>query len=221
MLPQVAKTSSNQTENYMNVSTENLADLAWQKMDNLLPAIIQHADTGAILMQGYMDQEALKASLDSGKATFFSRSKQRLWQKGESSNNTLEIETVLTDCDQDSLLLICRPNGPTCHLGTPSCFKDEPFNQKHFLGYLEHIISTRKHDKPQDSYTAKLLSRGTARIAQKVGEEGVEVALAAATNQKQEFIGECADLLYHTLVLLADQDVELVEVMKVLEQRHQ
>lgn len=205
----------------MKVSKENLNDLAWQKMDNLIPAIIQHADTGAVLMQGYMNQEALAASLESGKATFYSRSKQRLWQKGESSKNCLLIESIFSDCDQDSLLLTCRPQGPTCHLGSPSCFKEEPFNQKNFLGYLEHVISIRKHDNPEDSYTAQLLSRGTARVAQKVGEEGVEVALAAATNQKQEFIGECADLLYHTLVLLADQDVALSEVMSVLETRHQ
>ncbi|WNC69890.1 bifunctional phosphoribosyl-AMP cyclohydrolase/phosphoribosyl-ATP diphosphatase HisIE [Thalassotalea nanhaiensis] len=204
----------------MIVSAENINDLAWEKMDNLIPAIIQHADTGAVLMQGYMSQEALSATLSSGKATFFSRSKQRLWQKGESSKNYLLVQNVLTDCDQDSLLISCRPHGPTCHLGTDSCFSEEGFNQKNFLGYLEHIIDTRKNDKPEDSYTAHLLSRGTARVAQKVGEEGVEVALAAATNQKEEFIGECADLFYHTLVLLADQNVDLSKVMSVLQSRH-
>ncbi|KGJ87491.1 bifunctional phosphoribosyl-AMP cyclohydrolase/phosphoribosyl-ATP diphosphatase HisIE [Thalassotalea sp. ND16A] len=205
----------------MIINKDNIAELAWEKMDNMLPAIIQHADTGAVLMQGYMDQEALTQTLESGKATFFSRSKQRLWQKGESSKNYLLVQGVLTDCDQDSLLISCRPQGPTCHLGTNSCFPEENINQKNFLGYLEHVIDTRKNDKPEDSYTAHLLSRGTARVAQKVGEEGVEVALAAATNQKQEFIGECADLFYHTLVLLADQEVELAEVMAVLQSRHQ
>ncbi|WNC70954.1 bifunctional phosphoribosyl-AMP cyclohydrolase/phosphoribosyl-ATP diphosphatase HisIE [Thalassotalea psychrophila] len=204
----------------MIVSAENINNLAWDKMDNLIPAIIQHADTGAVLMQGYMNQEALSETLSSGKATFFSRSKQRLWQKGESSKNFLLVQSVLTDCDQDSLLISCRPDGPTCHLGTESCFSEEAFNQKNFLGYLEHVIDTRKNDKPEDSYTAHLLSRGTARVAQKVGEEGVEVALAAATNQKEEFIGECADLFYHTLVLLADQNVDLSQVMSVLQSRH-
>ncbi|OUS24885.1 bifunctional phosphoribosyl-AMP cyclohydrolase/phosphoribosyl-ATP diphosphatase [Thalassotalea sp. 42_200_T64] len=205
----------------MIINKDNIAALAWEKMDNMIPAIIQHADTGAVLMQGYMNQEALTQTLESGKATFFSRSKQRLWQKGESSKNYLLVQSVLTDCDQDSLLISCRPQGPTCHLGTNSCFPEENINQKNFLGYLEHVIDTRKNDKPEDSYTAHLLSRGTARVAQKVGEEGVEVALAAATNQKEEFIGECADLFYHTLVLLADQEVELAEVMAVLQSRHQ
>ncbi|WP_068547141.1 bifunctional phosphoribosyl-AMP cyclohydrolase/phosphoribosyl-ATP diphosphatase HisIE [Thalassotalea crassostreae] len=204
----------------MIVTNDNIAELAWQKMDNLLPAIIQHSDTGAVLMQGYMNQEALTATLNSSKATFFSRSKQRLWVKGESSGNFLNVLQVLSDCDQDALLISARPQGPTCHLGTNSCFPEEVFNQKNFLGYLEHVIETRKDDKPEESYTAHLLSRGTARVAQKVGEEGVEVALAAATNQKDEFIGECADLFYHTLVLLADQGVDMNTVMAKLQERH-
>ncbi len=204
----------------MKVTLENISSLAWQKMDNLIPAIIQHSDTGAVLMQGYMNTEALTQTLTSGKATFFSRSKQRLWTKGESSNNFLDVQSVLTDCDNDSLLISCRPQGPTCHLGTNSCFPEEQCSQQNFLSYLEQVIEQRSQEKPEDSYTAHLLSRGTARVAQKVGEEGVEVALAAATNQKEEFIGECADLFYHTLVLLKDQDVSLSQVMAVLQQRH-
>ncbi len=204
----------------MIVTLENCPTLAWQKMDNLIPAIIQHADTGAVLMQGYMNLEALQQTIETGKATFFSRSKQRLWQKGESSKHYLLVQSVLSDCDQDSLLISCRPQGPTCHLGTNSCFPEEQCSQQNFLSYLEQVISQRSTEKPEDSYTAHLLSRGTARVAQKVGEEGVEVALAAATNQKQEFIGECADLFYHTLVLLKDQDVDLSQVMAILQQRH-
>lgn len=204
----------------MKVTLDNVTTLAWDKMNNLIPAIIQHQDTGAVLMQGYMDKDALTETLTSGKATFYSRAKKRLWTKGESSNNFLLVQSVLTDCDQDSLLIACRPEGPTCHLGTNSCFPEEQTHQQNFLSYLEHVIDQRSKDKPEDSYTAQLLSRGTARVAQKVGEEGVEVALAAATNQKEEFIGECADLFYHTLVLLKDQDVPLSEVMAVLQQRH-
>ncbi|MEW6996572.1 bifunctional phosphoribosyl-AMP cyclohydrolase/phosphoribosyl-ATP diphosphatase HisIE [Colwelliaceae bacterium BS250] len=204
----------------MIVTIDNIAQLAWAKMDNLLPAIIQHSDTGAVLMQGYMNSAALTQTLSTSKATFFSRSKQRLWVKGESSKNFLKVQSVLTDCDQDSLLISCRPDGPTCHLGTQSCFPEEQLSQQNFLSYLEQVIDARSQDKPEDSYTAHLLSRGTARVAQKVGEEGVEVALAAATNQKEEFIGECADLFYHTLVLLKDQDVDLAQVMAVLQQRH-
>lgn len=204
----------------MNVTLDNVTSLAWDKMNHLIPAIIQHQDTGAVLMQGYMNIDALTKTLTSGKATFFSRSKQRLWTKGESSNNFLLVQSVLTDCDQDSLLIACRPEGPTCHLGTDSCFPEEQTHQQNFLSYLEHVIEQRSADKPEDSYTASLLARGTARVAQKVGEEGVEVALAAATNQKEEFIGECADLFYHTLVLLKDQQVPLSEVMAVLQQRH-
>ena len=204
----------------MKVTKDTVANLAWQKMDELIPAIIKHADTGEVLMQGYMNKEALTATFESGKATFYSRSKERLWLKGESSENYLHVESVFTDCDQDSLLLHCRPQGPTCHLGTDSCFPEQNTHQQNFLSYLEHVIQTRKNDAPEDSYTAQLLSQGTARCAQKVGEEGVEVALAAATNQREELLGECADLFYHTLVLLADQQVELSEVMAVLQKRH-
>ncbi len=204
----------------MQVTSDNIQQLAWQKMDELIPAIIQHADTGAVLMQGYMNQEALQQTLNTGKATFYSRSKQRLWKKGESSGNELNVQSVLTDCDQDSLLIACRPEGPTCHLGSNSCFPEEQTHQQNFLSYLEQVIEQRSKDPIDQSYTAHLLDRGTARVAQKVGEEGVEVALAAATNQKEEFIGECADLFYHTLVLLKDQNVPLSQVMAVLQERH-
>ena len=204
----------------MLVNKDNIDELAWQKMDNLIPAIIQHSATGAILMQGYMSQESLTATLNSGRATFFSRSKQALWVKGETSGNFLNVEQVLTDCDQDSLLIACTPIGPSCHLGTESCFPEQKLTQQNFLSQLEQVIDSRRNDDPKESYTAHLFSRGTTKMAQKVGEEGVEVALAAVVETKEDLLGECADLFYHTLVLLADQKIDLSEVMAVLQQRH-
>jgi phosphoribosyl-ATP pyrophosphohydrolase/phosphoribosyl-AMP cyclohydrolase len=203
----------------MLITTENINEIAWQKMDNLVPAIIQHAATGAILMQGFMNQESLAATLDTGKATFFSRSKQALWVKGETSGNFLNVEQVLTDCDQDSLLIACTPIGPSCHLGTESCFPEQKLTQQNFLSQLEQVIASKKDDDPKESYTAHLFSRGTTKMAQKVGEEGVEVALAAVAETKEDLLGECADLFYHTLVLLADQKIDLSEVIAVLQQR--
>lgn len=204
----------------MLVTNDNINELAWQKMDNLIPAIIQHAATGAVLMQGYMNQESLAATLNTGKATFFSRSQQSLWVKGETSGNFLQVEQVLTDCDQDSLLIACTPIGPSCHLGTESCFPEQKLTQQNFLSQLEQVIANKKDDDPKESYTAHLFSRGTTKMAQKVGEEGVEVALAAVAETKEDLLGECADLFYHTLVLLADQKICLSEVMTVLQQRH-
>jgi len=204
----------------MLVTVNNINELAWQKMDNLIPAIIQHSATGAVLMQGYMSKESLAATFDSGKATFFSRSKQTLWLKGETSGNFLNVEQVLADCDQDSLLIACTPVGPSCHLGTESCFPEQKLTQQNFLSQLEQVIASRKGDDPKESYTAHLFSRGTTKMAQKVGEEGVEVALAAVAETKEDLLGECADLFYHTLVLLADQNINLNEVMSVLQERH-
>ena len=204
----------------MLVNLENINELAWQKMDTLIPAIIQHTATGAILMQGYMNKESLTATLNSGKATFYSRSKEALWIKGETSGNFLNVQQVLTDCDKDSLLIACTPIGPTCHLGTESCFPEQKLTNQNFLSQLEQVIASRKDDDPKDSYTAHLFSRGTTKMAQKVGEEGVEVALAAVAETKEDLLGECADLFYHTLVLLADQKIELSEVMTVLQNRH-
>lgn len=204
----------------MLVTKDNIADLAWQKMNNLIPAIIQHAATGAVLMQGFMNQEALKATLTSGKATFYSRSKQALWLKGETSDNFLNVRQILTDCDKDSLLIACIPMGPTCHLGTESCFPEQKLSQQNFLSQLEQVIEDKKQEDIEKSYTAYLFSKGTTKIAQKVGEEGVEVALAAVAETKDELLGECADLFYHTLVLLADKGIKLEEVMSVLQERH-
>ncbi len=141
-----------------------------------------------------MNQEALTATLTTEKATFFSRSKQRLWMKGESSNNTLDVKQVLADCDKDCLLIAAEPNGPTCHLNTTSCFPEEQLSQQNFLSYLERFVDKRSKDPIEESYTARLLSRGTNKVAQKVGEEGVEVVIAALAETKEDFLGECADL---------------------------
>jgi phosphoribosyl-ATP pyrophosphohydrolase/phosphoribosyl-AMP cyclohydrolase len=205
----------------MRVNLENVTELAWKKMNNLIPAIIQHQDTGAVLMQGYMNQQALIATLNSGRATFFSRSKQALWLKGETSGNYLNVSQVLSDCDQDSLLIACRPEGPSCHLGTESCFPEQEISEQNFLSYLEQVVVQRKKEPSASSYTTSLFELGTTKIAQKVGEEGVEVALAAVAETKQDLLGECADLFFHTLVLLQDKDIALKEVMAVLKQRHQ
>jgi len=204
----------------MLVTLENISELAWDKMENLIPAIIQHQDTGAVLMQGYMNAQSLEQTLTSGKATFFSRSKQALWVKGETSGNFLNVSQVLTDCDNDSLLIACRPIGPSCHLGTESCFPEQKLTQQNFLSQLEQVIESRKNDDPKDSYTAFLLAKGTTKIAQKVGEEGVEVALAAVAETKEDLLGECADLFYHTLVLLQNKNIAISEVMSILQQRH-
>jgi len=204
----------------MLVTLKNVEQLAWSKMDNLIPAIVQHQDTGAILMQGYMNQDALNQTLISNKATFFSRSKQRLWLKGESSKNFLQVSQVITDCDNDSLLVLCRPQGPTCHLGTESCFPEQPLTKQNFISHLEQVISERAKQPVDESYTARLLDKKINKVAQKVGEEGVEVALAGVAETDEELLGECADLFYHTLVLLKKRGLKLSDVNEVLIERH-
>ena len=152
----------------MLVKLDNVNTLAWKKMDSLIPAIIQHHKTGAVLMQGYMNQASLEQTLTSGKATFFSRSKQALWVKGETSGNFLNVKQIVADCDKDSLLIACEPIGPSCHLGTESCFPEQKLTEQNFLSQLEQVIESRKNEAPENSYTAHLFSRGTTKIAQKV-----------------------------------------------------
>lgn len=194
-------------------------ELAWEKQDGLLPAVVQDADTLAVLMLGYMNREALQATLDSGRVTFFSRSRQRLWTKGESSGHFLELVTVETDCDADTLLVQARPQGPTCHLGRASCFAQAPARAS-FLGELDELIAARDRDRPAGSYTTALFEGGMRRIAQKVGEEGVETALAAVAQPDEELLGEAADLLYHLMVLLRARGLGLSQVEALLRQRH-
>lgn len=205
------------------VTFDDLAALDFTKGEGLLPAIVQDADSGAVLMLGYMNRAALEATLDSRKVVFFSRSRRRLWEKGETSGHTLELVTVQTDCDRDALLVTARPKGPICHLGAKSCFGgarriDHPGLA--FIGQLEEIIRKRAATRPESSYTAVLLASGIRRIAQKVGEEGLELALAGAGGTDQQVVGEAADLVYHLLVLLEARGLKLGEIDDELRTRH-
>lgn len=194
--------------------------LDWTKTDGLLPAVIQHAVSGEVLMLGYMDQQALAKTEESGLVTFYSRTKQRLWTKGETSGNVLNVVSITPDCDNDTLLVLVNPVGPTCHTGTTSCFGEEKNHQWLFLYQLEQLLAARKSADPASSYTAKLYASGTKRIAQKVGEEGVETALAATVNDREELTNEASDLIYHLLVLLQDQDLDMTAIIENLRKRH-
>ncbi|MCW9709910.1 bifunctional phosphoribosyl-AMP cyclohydrolase/phosphoribosyl-ATP diphosphatase HisIE [Avibacterium sp. 21-586] len=196
----------------------------WQKIDNLLPVIVQNATTCEVLMLGYMNPEALEKTLAEKRVTFFSRTKQRLWTKGETSGNFLNVVDMSLDCDNDTLLILADPVGETCHTGAESCFHQ--FEQQDqpdwiWLSKLERLIASRKGADPESSYTAHLYSRGTKRIAQKVGEEGVETALAATVKDREETICEAADLVYHLTVLLQDANLSWANVIAKLRERHQ
>jgi phosphoribosyl-ATP pyrophosphohydrolase/phosphoribosyl-AMP cyclohydrolase len=204
----------------MKITQDNSAQLAWEKMDNMLPAIVQDAHTGRVLMQGYMDQAALSHTLESEKVTFFSRSKQRLWTKGESSGNTLDLVDISADCDLDSILVLANANGPTCHTGATSCWFNSEAPTMTFIAELENVLAERKDADPSTSYTAQLYSKGIKRIAQKVGEEGVETALAATVQDLEELKNESADLLYHLIVLLQASNLSLNDAIDVLKARH-
>lgn len=207
----------------MKLNLTNLDQLDFSKGDGLLPVIVQHARSGKVLMQGFATKEALQKSLETGDVTFFSRSKNRLWTKGESSGHTLKLQSMAADCDQDSILALVLPIGPTCHVGTESCWHAADANQPDlaFLDQLEQVIHSRYGADPSSSYTASLFAKGVKRIAQKVGEEGVETALAATVGDREELKNEAADLIYHLLVLLKSQDLALHDVLEVLRQRHQ
>lgn len=202
------------------LTEQQRAQLDWEKTAGLMPVIVQHAQSGEVLMLGYMNPQALAQTIDSGKVTFFSRSKQRLWTKGESSGHFLNLVSITPDCDNDTLLVLANPIGPTCHLGSSSCFADT-HHDWHFLYQLEQLLASRKNADPESSYTARLYASGTKRIAQKVGEEGVETALAATVNDREELTNEASDLVYHLLVLLQDQKLDLSAVIENLRQRHQ
>jgi phosphoribosyl-ATP pyrophosphohydrolase/phosphoribosyl-AMP cyclohydrolase len=206
-----------------HITRENIDTLDFAKSDNLLPAVVQHADSGAVLMVGYMNAAALRETFDRGRVVFFSRSKQRLWMKGETSGHVLDLVGVRTDCDRDALLVTARPHGPVCHTGTATCFGDEAASggaALAFLSELESVIAQRIAENPEGSYTARLFAKGPTRIAQKVGEEGLEVALAAVAEGDDKVISESADLLYHLLVLLKSRGVTLARVVGELESRH-
>jgi phosphoribosyl-ATP pyrophosphohydrolase/phosphoribosyl-AMP cyclohydrolase len=198
-------------------SREALAALDWAKGDGLLPVVVQDADTLAVLMLGYANAESLELTLVTGHMTFYSRSRQRLWTKGESSGNVLAVTAVRVDCDSDSLLVSARPAGPTCHTGTESCFAQAPGS---FLGRLDALVRQREQTRPAGSYTTSLFEAGTRRIAQKVGEEGVETALAGVVQDDAALLGESADLLFHLTVLLRARGLGLEDAVAVLAARH-
>ncbi|MCB0571662.1 MAG: bifunctional phosphoribosyl-AMP cyclohydrolase/phosphoribosyl-ATP diphosphatase HisIE [Phaeodactylibacter sp.] len=197
----------------------DLTQLDFAKGNGLLPAIIQDPDTGRVLMQGYMNEEALRKTMADKTVTFFSRSKGRLWTKGETSGNYLRLVDIKADCDQDSLLVYARPEGPVCHLGADTCW-GETNHPVNFLSYLGTIIHSRKDADPETSYTARLLARGINKVAQKVGEEAVELVIEAKDDNEALFLNEAADLMYHYLVLLAAKGYHLADVEKVLQERH-
>lgn len=199
------------------MTPEQIDQLDFGKQDGLLPAVVQDARSGQVLMLGYMNREALEHTLASRKVTFFSRSRQRLWTKGESSGHVLELVRLEADCDADTLLVQALPQGSTCHLNRASCFPDAPAQ---FLGELDALIARRVAERPEGSYTTRLLEAGIRRIAQKVGEEGVETALAGVVQDDEALLGEAADLTYHLLVLLRARGLGLAELQATLAKRH-
>lgn len=199
------------------MAEQALADsLDWGKGDGLLPVVVQDARTLRVLMLGYMNREALEATQASGQVTFFSRSKGRLWTKGESSGHVLQLVSLQADCDADTLLVLAHPQGPTCHLDRASCFPDAPAS---LLAELSALVAQREVERPEGSYTGKLFERGVRRIAQKVGEEGVETALAAVAEGDEALLGEASDLLFHLLVLLRARGLDLADVEATLRGR--
>ncbi|KGM51958.1 phosphoribosyl-ATP pyrophosphatase [Lysobacter concretionis Ko07 = DSM 16239] len=192
--------------------------LAWDPRSGLLPVVVQDASNLRVLMLGYMDRAALRATYDTGKVNFFSRSRQKAWLKGETSGHFLEVVSIQPDCDADTLLVQARPQGPTCHRGTRSCFPDAPGN---FLADLDDLINQRERERPAASYTTGLFESGLRRIAQKVGEEGVETALAAVAQDDAALAGEAADLVFHLQVLLRARGLSLNDAVDVLRARHQ
>jgi phosphoribosyl-ATP pyrophosphohydrolase/phosphoribosyl-AMP cyclohydrolase len=203
-----------------NTSAPDWRRADWEKSGGLLPAIIQHARTGQVLMLGYMNEDAAARTVETGRVTFYSRSKQRLWAKGETSGNHLVFCEAAIDCDRDTILVQALPAGPACHTGSRTCFTDTLPANVGFLAYLDDLVNQRRTDMPEASYTTSLFAEGASRIAQKVGEEGVELALARMKDDRAEIANEAADLLYHMLVLLADADMSLDDALDVLRHRH-
>ena len=205
------------------MSPEEINALDWEKQGGLMPAVVQDEDNGRVLMLGYMNRDALRASLTRRRVVFFSRSRQRLWEKGETSGHVLELAQIRADCDGDALLATAWPRGPVCHLGTASCFGDAPRTTGEHLAFLDtlaQVIGERMAGRPEGSYTARLVAHGAKRVAQKVGEEGLEVALAGAGGSDAEVVAEAADLLYHVLVLLRVRGLPLERVIGELRARH-
>ena len=198
----------------------NLEKIDWGKGEGLVPAIVQNSDNGQILMLAYMDRAALAQTIKSKKVTFFSRSKNRLWTKGETSGNWLDFISGEMDCDADTILIQARPQGPSCHTGSLTCFNDQTPSNISFLDQLGVLIAERHKTMPEGSYTTSLFAEGKAHIAQKVGEEGVELALARMKDDSAEMANEAADLLFHMMVLLEDSGLSLADAISVLQNRH-
>jgi phosphoribosyl-ATP pyrophosphohydrolase/phosphoribosyl-AMP cyclohydrolase len=194
--------------------------LDFNKMNGLLPAIIQDDNTCKVLMVGFMNEQAYQKTIETRLVTFFSRTKNRLWTKGEESGNCLDVVSILEDCDHDTLLIKAKPRGVVCHTGADTCFGEQNTSGILFLDHLQNLIVSRKKEMPAGSYTTKLFERGINRIAQKVGEEAVELVIESKDNNPELFLGEAADLMYHLLVLLAQKGYTLNDVVKVLETRH-
>ncbi len=195
-------------------------NIDFKKMNGLVPAIVQDALSGMVLMQGYMNEEAVAKTKESGKVTFFSRSKDRLWTKGETSGNFMSLVSMTVDCDGDSILVKANPIGPVCHTGADTCFNEVNSSKTGFIDQLRAIIKDRKNNPTNQSYTTSLFAKGINKIAQKVGEEAVEIVIEAKDDNKDLFLGEAADLMFHYLILLEAKGYELDEVMEVLIQRH-
>jgi phosphoribosyl-ATP pyrophosphohydrolase/phosphoribosyl-AMP cyclohydrolase len=194
--------------------------LDFSKGNGLIPAIIQDDVTRKVLMLGYMNEESLRITRETGLVTFFSRSRDTLWTKGETSGNSLRVKKIVADCDRDTLLIMAKPDGPVCHDGPDTCFNEINNGDLMYLDFLQEIIKERKHTLPEGSYTAKLFNKGTAKIAQKVGEEAVELVIEAMKSDDDAFLNESADLMYHLIVLLVDRGWSLQDVAKVLASRH-
>lgn len=205
----------------MKITLDNIDQLAWSKMNDLIPCVVQDTVSGKILMQGYMNPKSVEVTFETGNVTFWSRSKNALWTKGESSGHFLKLVELAADCDQDCIVAMANPIGPTCHTGTETCWHNGTAQpDMAFITDLERLIESRKGADASSSYTASLFSKGIKRIAQKVGEEGVETALAATVQDIEELKNESADLIYHLLVLLQASDVTLSDVINVLKERH-
>lgn len=201
------------------MSVFEINSLDWNKMDGLLPAIIQNAENGKVLMLGYVNQEALMATLTTGQLTLYSRSRKRLWRKGESSGNSMSVQHISTDCDNDSLLIKVLPRGAACHMGHSTCYQPESSTTLGFLDGLIELVKERANQKSKNSYTAQLLDSGINRCAQKVGEEAVETVIAAASCNREDLINESADLVFHLLVLFKACELSFYDVLQCLQDR--
>jgi len=200
---------------------KDISQIDFQKLDGLVPAVVQDSQTMKVLMVGFMNEEAVAKTQETGKVTFFSRTKNRLWTKGEESGNFLNVVSILIDCDDDTLLIKAKPVGPVCHTGNDTCFNEvNPKGDVQFLSYLQDFIATRKAEMPEGSYTTSLFTKGTRTISQKVGEEAVETIIGAMANDDENFIYEAGDLLYHLIVLLTHKGYRIEDIVRELQKRH-